>query len=152
MRFPLFISVYILIGVLLNFLHPELKNITPILRRVYQPTIGDYIEIGRYNPWWKRILAIVIIRFILIVISPAVCLIDLIHNLSRRLLNIILRRYEEDNYDYLYLFSIKGAGEASCMVCGYTAKIAGFVDGGPGSEPGDVRIEHNIAVRKTNRI
>ncbi|MCK4989746.1 MAG: hypothetical protein KAS29_04635, partial [Bacteroidales bacterium] len=73
------IGVYILIGVLLSFIHPEKHEINLILRSVYRPTIDDYIAVGRYNPRWKRISAVVLIRFVTIVVGPAASLFDLIY-------------------------------------------------------------------------
>ena len=118
----------------MNFFHPEMEDINPILRSVYRPTINDYIKDGKYIPWWKRITAVAIIRVIMIVIGPAVSLIDLIHKLGKRVMNIILKRYEDESYDYLYLFNIEGAGEVSCMLCTFTSKLIGKIHGGTESD------------------
>ena len=128
------IGVYILIGVLLNFFHPEVPEINQILRKINRPTVDDYIDEGSYTPRWKRVLVVVIIRFVTIVVGPVASLFDLIYNPIRKVMNIILRRYEEDNYDYLYFVLMNGAGEVSCQVCTYTSKLTGTINGDHGSD------------------
>ena len=124
---------YLIIGVFLNFFHPEITELKPVLRSVNHPT-NDYIELGRYNPRWKRITAILLIRFVIILIGPATSLIEIITNAIKKGRKIILREYEEEDYNYLYLSNIAGAGEVSCMLCSYSIKLTGKVNGGPGSD------------------
>jgi len=121
------IGVYIIIGVLLSFFHPEIPEINLILRRIVRPTINDYIDEGSYTPRWKRVLAVIIIRSVTIVIGPAVSLIDLI-------INTINEIKKEEDYDYLYFVLMNGAGEVSCVDCGNKTILSGYVDGGPGSD------------------
>ena len=75
-----------------------------------------------------------IFNFLQFVIGPVVTIIDLIWHAIKKGRNIIVRQYEEENYYYLYFSLIKGAGEVSCMLCAYSTKLTGYVDGCPGSD------------------